>query len=279
MGVAVSVILTIVPIRQTIQPMCRKRWHHRELYWFGGARLIYRNEVMLIDLLRFLPPSDLRDRTTILETFVDTIAAAGGTQLLITGIPLPNSDIRPLLLKMDWPDAWAARYLKGAMWRSDPMLVPSQGDQVCVRASHILASENLSPEARGHLMQSAEAGLVGQISFSFQRPGAYQLAVVASFDTPDDDTLAVLRAVLSRLVDRLWEISPEFLARPGQLTSRERQIVAETALGKTSAEIAEELDISARTVFAHLTAAGVKLGAGNKTSTVVEAIRYAQISV
>ncbi len=234
---------------------------------------------MRSDLLRFLPPRDLRDRTTLVETLVDTTAAAGGTQPLITSIPLPKSDIRPLLLRMDWPDAWAARYLKGGLWRSDPILAPSQGDQAIVRSTELMRSENLTLEARERLNQSAEAGLRGQISFPFQRPGAYQLVVVASFDAPEDDTLAVLRAVLLRLVERLWEVAPESLTRPGQLTSRERQIVAETAMGKTSSEIAEELDISARTVFAHLTAAGTKLGASNKTSTVVEAIRYAQISV
>lgn len=60
---------------------------------------------------------------------------------------------------------------------------------------------------------------------------------------------------------------------------REREIVGHTARGKTSNEIGRELGISARTVFAHLTSAGEKLRAANKTETVVNAFRYGQISL
>jgi DNA-binding CsgD family transcriptional regulator len=50
-------------------------------------------------------------------------------------------------------------------------------------------------------------------------------------------------------------------------------------MGKTASEIAEELKISQRTVHAHLQNASEKLRASNKTHTVVEALRYGQISV
>lgn len=52
-----------------------------------------------------------------------------------------------------------------------------------------------------------------------------------------------------------------------------------TAFGKTAGEIADVLDISQRTVHAHLQNASVKLNASNKTHTVVEALRYGQIRV
>ena len=231
------------------------------------------------DLTRYLPPRDTRDRTAVLELAHDLVAAIGGRHLLITGIPLPRGDIRPLLLRMDWPDAWAARYLRGGLWRADPMVAPSQGVRSFVRADELLRRDGTPEQTRDLLRDAGEAGLGGLISFPFMKVGAYQLALVAAFGAVDDATLLMARAVLQGLVDHLHEVSPDSLARPGQLTARERQIVAETAVGKTSAEIASDLDISARTVFAHLTAAGGKLGASNKTSTVVEAIRYGQIEI
>jgi len=67
--------------------------------------------------------------------------------------------------------------------------------------------------------------------------------------------------------------------RPGDLSDRERRVLELTALGKTAGEIAEVLNISQRTVHAHLQNASEKLRASNKTQTVVEALRYGQISM
>jgi DNA-binding CsgD family transcriptional regulator len=67
--------------------------------------------------------------------------------------------------------------------------------------------------------------------------------------------------------------------RPGDLSARERRVVQLSASGKTANEIADILEISQRTVHAHLQNASEKLAAHNKTHTVVEALRYGQISV
>jgi DNA-binding NarL/FixJ family response regulator len=56
-------------------------------------------------------------------------------------------------------------------------------------------------------------------------------------------------------------------------------VVELSALGKTANQIATTLAISQRTVHAHLQNASEKLRARNKTQTVVEALRYGQISV
>jgi DNA-binding CsgD family transcriptional regulator len=67
--------------------------------------------------------------------------------------------------------------------------------------------------------------------------------------------------------------------RPGELSARERRVVELSARGKTASQIATILEISQRTVHAHLQNASEKLRAHNKTHTVVEALRYGQISV
>ena len=77
-------------------------------------------------------------------------------------------------------------------------------------------------------------------------------------------------------LSELRVFSPE---RPGALSPRERRVIELTAYGKTASEIAKILQISHRTVHAHLQNASSKLDARNKTQTVVEAIRYGQMSL
>ena len=74
----------------------------------------------------------------------------------------------------------------------------------------------------------------------------------------------------------LRAVTPE---RPGDLSGRERRVVALSAEGKTASDIAKILAISQRTVHAHLQNASDKLRAHNKTQTVVEALRYGQITL
>lgn len=83
------------------------------------------------------------------------------------------------------------------------------------------------------------------------------------------------RAVFKRAL-KLNALSIE---RPGCLSPRERRVLELTAVGKTAFDIAEDLDISQRTVHAHLQNAGQKLAALNKTHTVVEALRHNQIRI
>jgi LuxR family transcriptional regulator, quorum-sensing system regulator BjaR1 len=74
----------------------------------------------------------------------------------------------------------------------------------------------------------------------------------------------------------LGAIAPE---RAGGLSGRERRVVVLSAEGRTASEIAGILAISQRTVHAHLQNASDKLRARNKTQTVVQALRYGQITL
>jgi LuxR family quorum sensing-dependent transcriptional regulator len=64
-----------------------------------------------------------------------------------------------------------------------------------------------------------------------------------------------------------------------RLTSREKEVLTWTAMGKTAWEVGVILHISKRTVDAHLQAAAHKLGTLNKTQTVAVALRQRQISL
>lgn len=61
---------------------------------------------------------------------------------------------------------------------------------------------------------------------------------------------------------------------PEPLTPREKEVIALSAEGLTSAEIAERLGLSARTVNQHVDNVAEKLGTKNRAHTVAEAVRH-----
>ena len=63
------------------------------------------------------------------------------------------------------------------------------------------------------------------------------------------------------------------------LTSRERNIFQELIKNKTTKEIAEELEISEKTVRNHISNTMQKLGVKGRASAVVELIKLKEISL
>jgi DNA-binding CsgD family transcriptional regulator len=108
----------------------------------------------------------------------------------------------------------------------------------------------------------------------------YQASVIAAGSELVPDLRAELAVVhyCTEAFRRLFELGAISRERPGDLSARERRVVELSAIGKTANEIASVLQISQRTVHAHLQNASEKLRASNKTHTVVEALLYGQIS-
>ncbi len=68
-------------------------------------------------------------------------------------------------------------------------------------------------------------------------------------------------------------------ARPYSLTSREIEVLAWVARGKSASAIGEILHITKRTVDAHVSSIVSKIGAANRTQAVAIAIRDSLIKV
>ncbi|MER5519727.1 LuxR C-terminal-related transcriptional regulator [Streptomyces sp. NPDC002763] len=104
-----------------------------------------------------------------------------------------------------------------------------------------------------------------------------ELVHIAS-SIPDGPQRQQLDALVRRLIDEAMDgvpADPSVAAAPGGrraaragLTAREREIVAEVALGATNREIAAKLGIGAETVKSSLTASMRKLGVPNRAALV-----------
>ncbi|MEZ5841485.1 MAG: helix-turn-helix domain-containing protein, partial [Hyphomicrobiales bacterium] len=117
-------------------------------------------------------------------------------------------------------------------------------------------------------------------AFPIHTLSPYQACVLVGgfgLDFASDDLHGKL-FVCERAFDHLAEHNLIDLHRPGELSVREKSVIELTAEGRTANDIAAVLNISQRTVHAHLHNASEKLAASNKTQTVVEAIRYSQIA-
>lgn len=216
------------------------------------------------------PTAKHHERALVLDALDRLLRESGIDRYVVTTVSLPRGEPPQLILRSDWPEPWDKHYRGEAWWSDHDVLAGNVAFRVPAPAA-----------MNGH--DGADQGPAeppNLIGIPCTRVARYQAVALGASERPlNADEFLLLAAMVRRLVDRLNDVAPELLTRPGGLTARERQIVALTARGKTSNEIAVDLGISARTVFAHLTSAGEKLNAANKTETVVNAYRFGQIAL
>jgi DNA-binding CsgD family transcriptional regulator len=207
----------------------------------------------------------------ILDRMQEFFRSFGATHFLATGLPLPGRLIEPLILRM----VWDVRGDRPPVDPSDPVF------QLALRAhrAFFLPEEHDRIFQESPLCASVRAKRLVMVPIWAFHP--YQAAVIgAGTDfTLDLRTTLTLDHYCTAGFRRLFALGYLHKDRPGDLSARERRVLELSAVGKTANEIASVLQISQRTVHAHLQNASEKLRASNKTHTVVEALLYGQISV
>lgn len=235
---------------------------------------------IMTDTLELFEISKKLSRATdpkhVLDVLETQLRHNGASHVLITGLPMPNRPIDNLLLRFRWPDLRRDGVELSTVSPSDSILT------VCLTAVRPFLWQSGTDEGEhSDLLEAAGAasGDVSVLVIPVDELEPFQAAVVcAGRDmsmTPESLTgIDMLCTVALRRLIQLGFVNAD---RPGDLSARERRVLELTAIGKTASDIADLLKISQRTVHAHLQNAGSKLNASNKTHTVVEALRYAQI--
>jgi LuxR family transcriptional regulator, quorum-sensing system regulator BjaR1 len=220
---------------------------------------------------------DISNGVQVLESLENSFRVLGATHFLATGRPLPNRPIEPLILRMNWGDLRHDRTGGQGLRPDDALLRLGLGPNRPFFRSGTAGSE----DSEESLLQSelgADAGILGIPICAFLPYQAVVIAGGAGFAIDVAGILAMDTVSIEafRQLFAIGYLRPE---RPGDLSARERRVVELSAVGKTASQIATILEISQRTVHAHLQNASEKLRARNKTHTVVQALRYGQISV
>lgn len=224
----------------------------------------------------------------VLDRFEAQLKRCGATHFLVSGLPLPRRTMAKLVIRCDWPDHRSGGHLIDVS-PNDPLLacclaehhpfVVHDGKSIA-RCGTVIASERALPlPVASDLVAAAGGHDAVVVAVPIHDLAPWQGCVVIS-----GNDLATGPAALDELlfycvgaIRTLMAFGRVDVARPGDLSERERHVLQLTAIGKTAAEIADLLAISQRTVHAHLQNAGDKMDASNKTHTVVEALRYGQI--
>ena len=211
----------------------------------------------------------------VLDALEEQFQSFGATHFLANGVPLPGRSIDPLMLRMNWGDlrherAAGTEYpmLRKVAGAQRPFPLPDPTGDLAVHDSPLITALRSTPNP--HL-----------IAVPIRAFPPYQGVVVAGGASlsVDSHSLMLIEHVCIEAFRRLFALGVVKSERAGDLSPRERRVVELSAVGRTASEIAEILEISQRTVHAHLQNASEKLHARNKTHTVVEALRYGQISI
>ena len=221
---------------------------------------------------------DMRTSEQVLDYLEERFRSFGATQFLVSGIPMPGRPIEPLILRFDWGEPRAERPGDEVVPVGDPVLALP----VRVPRAQVIATAPEEVASGSELYRSAVAQGAGTLicvpvraflPFQGFVLGAGPSVVI------DKPSLIMLEYFCDEAFRRLLALRAVVAERPGDLSGRERRVVALSAEGKTASDIAKMLAISQRTVHAHLQNASEKLRARNKTQTVIEALRYGQITL
>lgn len=219
---------------------------------------------------------DMSNGELVFNALEDQFRGFGASHFLATGLPLPGRPIDPLILRLRWGDVRVDRNGHGI--RPDDALL--QFAHNARRPFTLLDSPEQHVSGESALLNDLGPGssVVGVPICAFL---PYQAVVVAGGSALNLDARASLTIdhVCTEAFRQLFALGFMKPERPGDLSARERRVLELSALGKTANQIASILEISQRTVHAHLQNASEKLRAHNKTHTVVEALRYGQINV
>jgi LuxR family transcriptional regulator, quorum-sensing system regulator BjaR1 len=213
------------------------------------------------------------------ETFAGAVATMGFTSIGINGLPPPEVDADPVILTERTPNGFRDVYIHDRLYLFD---------HICARAR--IATEPFryseahygAVEAQAHarfMQVLASYGMSDGIVVPVGRSANIPACVWLAGENPElhDDAVQLIQ-----LIALFAASKAHALAQPRQddtplLTTREREVLAWSAQGKSAWEIAQILGLAKRTVDEHTQTAARKLGAANKTQAVVLALLHHMI--
>jgi LuxR family quorum sensing-dependent transcriptional regulator len=206
------------------------------------------------------------------------VADLGFSSFILTGLPLLNRPLEPLVLLDSWPSGWMERYSSRNYFEVDPV-----GQNVLATSSPFLwgdapyrREKTLSRQMMG---EAAEFGLRDGFCVPIHGATGWQSAFSFAHDRQVDASpgaLAIAHLLALTTYGRLRILHGEELP-VGRLTPREREVLVWAAAGKSAWETSALLGISEATVITHLDHIRRKLNAANTTHAVVVALQVGEL--
>ncbi|MBD2749148.1 LuxR family transcriptional regulator [Microvirga sp. BT688] len=221
----------------------------------------------------------LSDVEAVMKAISLIVAELGFSSFIVTGLPLLNRPLEPLVLLNCWPDGWFERYCSQNYFEVDPI-----GQNVLATSSPFLwdrapyrRDKTLSKQMMG---EAAEFGLHDGFCVPICSATGWQSAFSFAHDRKIDagpKELAAAHLLALTAYGRLRVLIGEAPPARRRLTPREREVLVWAAAGKSAWETSALLGISEATVITHLDHIRRKLNAANTTHAVVVALRIGEL--
>lgn len=219
----------------------------------------------------------LEDRGALLERLAEVLRPFGLTGFVLASLPAAAGEA-PLILLNGWPPGWHERYVEAGHHRHDPCARLCRTGTRAFTWDEIPENAWQDPGAARLRGEAAEHGFRQGLCVPIHTPFGYRGLSMAGGRVelpPGARRMATLLATAAcTAVDRILQAEGPTGTR---LTAREREVLRWIAIGRTVPDVAEILALSSHTVGEHLKNIRRKLGAGNNTHAVVEALRRAEI--
>jgi LuxR family quorum sensing-dependent transcriptional regulator len=219
--------------------------------------------------------STLEDVTGALE---QALARFGVEHFIVVGPPTNGNRFDELVIASRWPRALFMLYVENDHARFDPLIRRASQSHMPFEWSFDAFAATPDPRVAEVMRRQAEFGLKNGFMVPIHGPNGYEGHV--SMTARELRLSATARHAIHVMVlyafDRMCALRAPRDERPSRkpaLTSREREVLAWAAKGKSASQISETLRISKRTVDEHTQTAARKLGAANRTQAVAIALR------
>lgn len=217
----------------------------------------------------------------VMRLFSTTVADFGYSSFLITGVPEPPQRLEPYILLNGWPKGWMEHYTKAKYYRDDPIAGWCRRSVNPFEWSEVPISSEQSPRATEVMNTAKDFGLKKGFLVPIIGGSGSQACVTMAGEQPDYEPRAKRALHLMSMYAHSRCSALKMRDSDGQrrrvLTSRERDVLAWTAEGKTSSEIGDILGITQRTVNWHAEQSKRKLDAVTRTQAVIKALRLGEI--
>ncbi len=235
-----------------------------------------REAFAFVELLESLSTTD-----EIMDQLAKALGRFGFESFVLAGLPSTDPQAEPMALTANWPKEWIDIYVRENYFAVDPVLRWCRYSLDPFEWREAPYDRTAEPRAREMMARAAEFRLANGFCIPFYGPSGYHAHLsMAGVDLDlSPRTHPAVRLMGTHAFERIRrQFGPAQRPSFEQLTEREREVLTWTALGKTSAEVADILKLSKRTVDEYSVRASRKLRTQNKTHAVARALQERLIS-
>jgi LuxR family quorum sensing-dependent transcriptional regulator len=212
--------------------------------------------------------------------FGNVIGQAGFHAFVMCGLPDAQTEFRKRIIADGWPTEWSSIYLRENLAKDDPV------ERYCLRTVDPFEWRQapFDPVREPRAQMVMHRALDFRMAQGFCVPIHYGdgsgAAVSIAGERPDHDpgvqaAMHLIALYAHHRIRSLLRAEPP--NSKALLSAREREVLRWAADGKTNWEIGAILNISERTVHAHMQNSARKLEAVNRVSTIVKALRKGEL--